>query len=120
MASTAWCASYQRRVAGEADDLINIPATLVHIGHSQTAERCDDPDIGVAIIGRRASDCVGPRPSRPTMIALNRPARRFAIVSGTWDHCKAALSKIQGRFCEWSHSESGCAHILHRELTRQP
>ena len=60
MKATARCAGYQRRVAGAANDFIGIPATLVHIGDSQTAEGCDDSDIGVTMLSRKAPDRLGP------------------------------------------------------------
>ena len=105
METTARRARYQRRVAGAANDFIGIPAGLVHIDDSQTAEGCDDSDIGVAMIGRKASDRLGSGWPFPTIITSNGTTRRLAVVSRAWNHRQSAFGKIKCHFGKWPRSE---------------
>jgi hypothetical protein len=105
MKTTAWRANLQWRVAGAANDLLGIFATLVHIRDCQTAEGGDDSDIGIAILLGKASDCIGSRWRSPSILTLNPSARRLAIVSRTRNYRKSAFSKNRRHFGKRPHSE---------------
>src|SRR6476660_3981787 len=112
MNTSAGCTSYQRCIAGDADDLISISSTLIDVDNGQAAEGCDDPDIRVAMKGRKVSNRVRTRPSFPTMKPRHATARRFTIIPRTRNHRQSAFCKLECRFCKWAPYYGWSIHFV--------
>src|SRR5262245_13845616 len=106
MDATARCADYQRRVAGAATNLLRILAALVHVSNSETAEGWDNPDVGVAMLSRKAPDRLGSGWPFPAMKPRNGTTRRLAVVARAWNHRQSAFGEIGRRFSKWPCCEN--------------